>query len=187
MLDKAAEQEATTGGAKRRQLGRRNSEQQVDRIMNTKFSSLELVHRETHTVNGELLRDRLLRDKRNMDPAARFGACYYRDLLMEWQAGSAGWSVVKPSVAGESISDSLIHALELCSHANPNRRSSEPLEAFLRNTGPLNETELIGTVKAVCANSDLGAIKKDSVVIEVMQYLVRAGQTERWPKLMKVA
>eukprot|EP00969_Alexandrium_andersonii_P239815 10587421-Alexandrium_andersonii.AAC.1 len=84
---------------------------------------------------------------------------------MEWQAGTSGWAEVAPSAKGEQINDSLIHALELCSHSNPNRRTSEPLEAFLRNTSPLNETEVIGLVKAARANADLGSIKKDTVVI----------------------
>ena len=38
----------------------------------------------------------------------------------------------------------------------------------------------------MCANVDVAMLKKDAVVIEVMQYLVRVGQTEKWPELMKV-
>ena len=45
--------------AKRVRIGRRTDDQIVDRIIETKFGGLDIVHRETHTVNGELLRDRI--------------------------------------------------------------------------------------------------------------------------------
>ena len=42
--------------AKRVRIGRRTDGQVVDRIIGVKFSGLDIVHREAHTVNGELLR-----------------------------------------------------------------------------------------------------------------------------------
>jgi hypothetical protein len=171
--------------AKRRQLNRRTEEQAVDRIIETKFGGLDIVHRETHTVNGELLRDRLARDKRELPPGGRLGACYYRDLLMEWSSGQAGWADLRPSKQGEVISDQLVHALDLCNHSNPNTRTIEPLTAFLRNTKTLNQTEVYGAVKAIAANSLVGQQKKDTVVQEIMEYLVKHNQDKVWPELMK--
>jgi hypothetical protein len=170
---------------KRRQLSRRSSDQQVDRIIESKFAGLDIVHRETHTVNGELLRDRIARDRRELPPGGRLGACYYRDLLMEWSAGQAGWQDLRPSVKGESVKDELILNLDLCCHSNPNVRTIEPLCAYLRNCEALNQTEVYGAIKAIAANSVLGHQKRDIVVQEIMEYLVKHQQHDKWPQLMQ--
>ena len=172
--------------AKRVRIGRRTDDQIVDRIIESKFSSLDIVHRETHTVNGELLRDRLARDKREIHDGGRLGACYYRDLLMEWSSGQIGWAELRPELHHEAVSDSLIKALELCSDSNPNVRTIEPLTAMLRNAAAFNQTEVYGAVKAIAANSVLGHQKKDAVIQNMMEYLVRVGQHDKWPQLMRV-
>ena len=69
-------------------MGRRNSEQAVDRIVETKSPTLDLVVREAHTVNGELLRDRIARDRKALPTGARLGACYFKGVLMEWSGAA---------------------------------------------------------------------------------------------------
>ena len=120
--------------AKRRFVGRRSEDGQTDRIMNEKFGSLDLVYRETHKVNGLVLRDRLLQDRRDFAPGQRLLSTYYANVLMEWTGGQDHMVNLTPAVKGESISDSLIQALECCAKPNPATRSCEPLEALLRHS-----------------------------------------------------
>jgi len=73
----------------RAQLGRRSEDAQVDRIIADKFSSLDLVYKEAHKVDGMLLRDRIMHDKRKLPEGKRLGSSYFAQLLMEWAGGKA--------------------------------------------------------------------------------------------------
>lgn len=104
---------------------------------------------------------------------------------MEWAGGQAAFASLKPSKQGEPISDSLVQALECCSKTNPATRTSEPLESLLRHSGPMNQTEAYGMVKAIISNSQLGQPMKDAIVLEVMQFFIRHRLEDAWPDLMQ--
>ena len=157
----------------------------MDRIIEDKFSSLDIVYRETHRVKGMLLRDRILNDKKQLEDGKRLGATYYSALLMEWAGGQANFADLKPKDTNEGISDSLVQALECCQLPNPAQRTTEPLEALLRHAGPMNQTEIYGMVKAVIANQMLGQPMKDVVILEVMNYLSKVQLQDSWPNLMQ--
>ena len=157
----------------------------MDRIIEDKFSSLDIVYRETHKVKGLLLRDRILNDKKQLEDGKRLGATYFSALLMEWAGGQATFTDLKPKDSSEGISDSLVQALECCVLPNPAQRTTEPLEALLRHAGPMNQTEIYGMVKAVIANQMLGQPMKDVVILEVMNYLSKVQLQDSWPNLMQ--
>jgi hypothetical protein len=171
---------------RRTHLGRRSDEAAVDRIIADKFGNLDLVYRETHKVDGLVLRERILADKRALPEGQRLGATYYAQLAMEWAGGQASFAKLKPAIAGEAISDGLIQALECCAKTNPASRSTEPLESILRHQGPMNQTEVYGMVKAIISNSQMGQIAKDAIILEVMHYLIRTDLAEAWPPMMQV-
>jgi len=157
----------------------------VDRIIEDKFSSLDIVFRETHRVQGMLLRDRIVHDKKQLPDGKRLGTTYFAALLAEWAGGQASFADLKPKDPSETISDSLVQALECCQLPNPASRTTEPLEALLRHAGPMNQTEIFGMVKSCIANQMLGQPMKDVVILEVMNYLVRVQLQDSWPNLMQ--
>ena len=157
----------------------------MDRIIEDKFSSLDIVFRETHRVKGMLLRDRIQWDKKQLPDGKRLGTTYYSALLMEWAGGQASFADLKPKDPSETISDSLVQALECCQLPNPASRTTEPLEALLRHAGPMNQTEIFGMVKSCIANQMLGQPMKDVVILEVMNYLVQVQLQDSWPNLMQ--
>ena len=124
----------------------------MDRIISDKFSSRDIVYRETHKVNGMLLRDRIVWDKKQLPDGKRLGSSYFAALLMEWAGGQASFASLKPKDPNESISDSPVQARECCGKANPAVRTTEPLEALLRHAGPMNQTEVYGMVKATSSS-----------------------------------
>ena len=157
----------------------------MDRIIEDKFSSLDIVFRETHRVQGMLLRDRILWDKKQLPDGKRLGTTYFSALLMEWAGGQQSFADLKPKDTNEMISDSLVQALECCQLPNPASRTTEPLEALLRHAGPMNQTEIFGMVKSCIANQMLGQPMKDVVILEVMNYLIRVQLQDSWPNLMQ--
>ena len=68
---------------RRRQLGRRMSEEQTERALQLHFSHLPKQVVETKRINGLLLREKILSDYRAAkasDQTKRLGASYWRDL-----------------------------------------------------------------------------------------------------------
>jgi hypothetical protein len=72
----------------RQQLGRRDSEEQVNRAIKTHFSHIPSEVVETARVDGLLVRDKIRLDRQSLPPGARLGASYWIDL-----AGKVGRGV----------------------------------------------------------------------------------------------
>ena len=73
----------------------------------------------------------------------------------------------------EPISDQLIQGLDIACRPNHNARTCEPLVAHLQHAAPLNETELLGSIKAIINNGFAGLAMKDTMLLEWMRHLVR--------------
>ena len=158
----------------------------MDRIIAEKFGNFDLVFRETHKVNGLLLRDRIIQDRRELSDGQRLGSTYFAQLAMEWSGGQASFASLKPAKVGESINDGLVQALDCCAVPNPAARTTEPLECILRHQGKMNQTEVYGMVKTTIANTTLGQPARDTVILEIMHYLFRTELAESWPGMMLV-
>lgn len=72
----------------RRQLGRRDSEEQVNRAIARHFSHIPSEVVETARVDGLLVRDKIRMDRQGLSAGARLGASYWVDL-----AGKVGRGV----------------------------------------------------------------------------------------------
>ena len=72
----------TQGPAKRprQQLGRRDSDEVVDRAIKTHFGHLPSEVVETARVDGLLVRDKIRLDRQSLAPGTRLGASYWVDL-----------------------------------------------------------------------------------------------------------
>jgi hypothetical protein len=87
------------GTGKRRQLGRRESDEAVERsIIQTHFSGFSQIDLETQKVKGETLRERIRSDRAQLERGGRLGSTYWRDLVQEWSAVSAGIGSLHPSI-----------------------------------------------------------------------------------------
>ena len=64
----------------RQQLGRRDSDEQVDRAIKNHFSHLPSEVVETARVDGLLARDKIRLDRQGLAPGTRLGASYWVDL-----------------------------------------------------------------------------------------------------------
>jgi hypothetical protein len=86
----------------------------------------------------------------------------------------------------ESISDALVQALEIAQKANPAQRTNEPINAWLMNTPSINETELIGCIKAIIANRHAGTEQRDSTILEFMRMMLRLDAHTSFPSVTSV-
>lgn len=167
---------------RRRQLGRRASDEQVERCVQAHFGDLPKSVVETCVVNGQSLRSRIRHDLKNLKDEVgrqkRLGVTYWRTLRLEYAGGADGVSTLKVQNSSQPVRDELIQAIEAAVRTNPASRTVEPLVVLLQHTGVLNQKELVGLIKALFANTNIGRQNMDTVHVELMKYFVRHNQTE---------
>jgi len=79
-----------------------------------------------------------------------------------------------------------VQALDIAQKANPAQRTNEPINAWLMNTPSINETECIGTIKAIVANRHAGTQQRDSTILEFMRMMLRLDVPTKFPSVTKV-
>jgi hypothetical protein len=84
-------------GRGRRQLGRRNSEETIERAIQQKFSHIPSEVLETKRFDGLLIRDRIRADRTNLDKGQRLGAKYWDSLLAQVGEHVEGLGSLHPS------------------------------------------------------------------------------------------
>ena len=81
---------------RRRQLGRRDSEEAVQRAIDRHFGHLPAEVIETHRIDGLLLRDRIKQDRAHLPSGGRLGAHYWIELAGRMNRGMEGVDKLKP-------------------------------------------------------------------------------------------
>jgi hypothetical protein len=76
-------------GTRRRQLGRRDSDETVERSITKHFSGFSQIDLETQKVNNQTLRERIREDRQKLERSGRLGSTYWRDLVQEWSGISS--------------------------------------------------------------------------------------------------
>jgi len=85
------------GGRGRRQLGRRNSEETIERAIQTKFSHIPSEVLETKRFDGLLIRERIRADRTGLGKGQRLGAKYWDSLLAQVGEHVEGLGSLRPS------------------------------------------------------------------------------------------
>jgi hypothetical protein len=186
LLEKAEDPSTT----KRRQLGRRKSEEQVERSLEQHFGHISKIVLETTRIDGLLARERILEDMRHNKKKdagkKRLGAGYWRDLVQEYSQGCQHVSELKVKNPDQSVSDPLVQALEVATRTNPATRTIEPLMVMLQHCSPFNQKEIVGLFKTVSASQSIGRANLDIVLVEIMKYIVRAKQQDEFAEEIRV-
>ena len=76
-------------GTRRRQLGRRDSDEIFERSITKHFSGYSQIDLETQKVNNQTRRERVREDRQKLDRGGRLGSTYWRDLVQEWSGISS--------------------------------------------------------------------------------------------------
>jgi hypothetical protein len=152
--------------APRRQLGRRNTDEAVDRCLAEKFGLFRHGQTDVNKVEGKTLRETLkAAHAAKRGSSQRLGCNYLRDL--EAKFSDEGISIASlphfhhlpvPCVAvTEGVKQAVL--------ANPAKRSSDTLIAWRDYTMSITAREIAGILRAVVANSVLGKKETDHVVV----------------------
>ena len=90
---------------RRRSLGRRDSEEKLNRQIASHFGHLTAQQLNTLKVGGERVRDRIVRDKKEMeaDGSLRMGSAYWRGLVKEYSDTQGTFNSITINVEGQDV------------------------------------------------------------------------------------
>ena len=129
----------------RRVLGRRDSEQHVERAVAVHFGHFSNTAIDVTRVEGLTLRERLRRDYRNLkkeNPNKRLGANYWREVVAMYSAKEGNVNDLNVLDPKQTVDVGLMVALENAVRNNPATRSKEPLASCLAGAATINQREL---------------------------------------------
>jgi len=93
--------------------------------------------------------------------------------------------MLAPTSQDEAIADALVSGLEIACRANHATRTVEPLVAFLQHGPAMNETECLGSLKAIVNNAMAALAMKDIMILEWMRHITRHKLEAKYPEMIK--
>ena len=85
----------------------------------------------------------------------------------------------------EPIADALVSGLEHAAMANHATRTVEPLVAFLLHGSAMNETECLGSLKAIVNNAVASLVTKDVMIMEWMRHVTKHKLHEKYEEMIQ--
>ena len=161
---------------KRRRLGRRDSDSQVERIIQNKLGhfSAEVIESAVNK-NGETIRDYLKRRQKEAHTtsnrlSSRFWCEFYEEFPLKRSLAEA---LESPSEQ-EDVGDELLAAMGIAHQDNPASRSVEPLEVFLLHCStPLNQTEMFGLLRSSMEGHIISRKSSCRILLAILAYMAR--------------
>lgn len=163
---------------RRRQAGRRDSDEQVERVVEARLAHIPPVLWEAKVNSGgETLRSAIKAElKRNAPQNKRISTKFWATVNTEFDlCVNLGDALAEPP-DGEDIDMPLLEALEAARSENPATRTAAPLERYLEHTGKLNRTNTYGLLRLVLEGPELSRPLAVKCQMAVMKYFARTGQ-----------
>ena len=163
-------------GPKRRQLGRRDSSEKVERQLRTHFAGMSRMEMSNKLVDGKNVRQRVAADREEHKSSGkhRMGATYWRDLASRYGVG-ADFSSLELKDDKSVSRKSLIDCLQLAVSPNCAARDGDAFAAYLANVNDLSAKELLGVAKTLSASQGIGRRASDKLWSDLGNYLVKTG------------
>ena len=166
---------SSAGERKRRQIGRRDTEETADRLIKDRFVGLTTFQTDVKEIEGQTLRQRLLDDLRSkraegsQRPATQSYVTSLRAMYTGEDALSNNLVVKDPN---EQVSEAFRHALNQAYNSNPAKRTKNVLYSFFSATRSLCQRELVGLLKSLGEMTSLASVAHRAHVFVVMRFLV---------------
>ena len=179
----AAHEESRGPTQKRRQLGRRDTNSQVERVLSSSFAGWTNMATDVKLHEGKTLRDQLttaIREKKGNQ--GRLSATFVRELKDQYGSDvdvvSKRLRVNNPS---EEVRASLLEAVRRASCTYSTNRSSGPLKQWLATEAAPNQKEMCGLLRCVLDQRPSVSMTHASVVISMATFVKRHSLEARFP------
>jgi len=167
--------------AKKRRLGRRNSEEQIERLVKERLPGISQVQLTQHEVKGDTLLARITKDHQNASQrGGRLSGVYWTRLRQEYGVESGPpLKVLNPD---EKVQPALCLALSKAKHNNAAMRTKKDLIAFFATVGSLNQKEVVGLCKYLAELKIAGNEASSMCMSSAMKAFIRLKITEKYPE-----
>ena len=140
-------------GTKRRQLSRRDTDQQVERALKSAhFRHISEQSLHNKVVEGKDLRQSLKEIIHGLQKGQRIGALTYSALAAKYADNHCLIEALRSSSDDGDINSELVSILVALQHEHGLQRAQKSLELFLKNCDELPEKNIVGLVRTVFAS-----------------------------------
>lgn len=174
--------DATGGAKRRRQLGRRDTEKQVERCLKSDhFKHISASSLSSRVVDGRTLRETLAEAHRELPTRGRLGANFLATLGRKFSECESCIEALKPSVENLPVCTELVEVLSVMASDRGSAKSLKVLQSHLERCTEMNERNLIGMVKAVMSPRQASRQGHGNMALSVMMYMEKCPLSARAP------
>ena len=161
---------------KRRSLGRRDSDEKVERGITLHFGWMSKSLLASKRVDGLLLREKIEQDRAKLSDkkgCQKLGPSYWRDLSVKYGAGIGDFSVLPAASRELPVADRLTESLGLATSTDCRLRSPNSAIAFFASSQALSEREVTGVARTIAGSKFIGIKAQDTLWLEFSKCLAR--------------
>ena len=167
-----ASQRPRAKSAPSRFLGRRNTEEQATRAIQSQCGNISKDALAFTKVDGKSVLDQVMEDKRAARPERKkLGPGYWAGIKQKYSLGST--LTLQPKSKDEAIDENLLHALSLARSTVLSQKSNTALSSFLSGVVALNNRELTGIANHISSLRPFASEASMQLIIQFMRTILR--------------
>ena len=170
----------------RRQLARRNTEQQVERALNgPHFKHLSQAAKTMKEVDGKTCRQALTDAFHAVEKNQRISCTVYTTIAKTFSENVVSVDALRPLVADLPLDETLVSTLEFVQEDNGGQKSLTAFQSFVGSCPILNQRNVIGMVRTIMTPRMLSRDRGTYFVLACMTYFAKFGVRENFPHIYK--
>ena len=158
----------------RRQLSRRDSDEQVGRALKEHFGNFSEYEVDIRNVDGKTLRQ-TIRDAKSDAKSSKkkLGSSFWKSLKMKFAAVDDPCRRLHVDNPNQEVRPALVDALRLSNSSNTTIRNKQPLHDWLARASKPNQRELVGLYKAALQVNPANSTTSCNFVVAVGRFTVK--------------
>ena len=158
----------------RRQLSRRDSDEQVGRALKEHFGNFSEYEVDIRNVDGKTLRQ-TIRDAKSDAKSSKkkLGSSFWKSLKMKFAAVDDPCRRLHVDNPNQEVRPALVDALRLSNSSNTTIRNKQPLHDWLARASKPNQRELVGLYKSALQVNPANSTTSCNFVVAVGRFTVK--------------
>ena len=158
----------------RRQLSRRDSDEQVGRALKEHFGNFSEYEVDIRNVDGKTLRQTIRDAKSDANNSKKkLGSSFWKSLKMKFAAVDDPCRRLHVDNPNQEVRPALVDALRLSNSSNTTIRNKQPLHDWLARASKPNQRELVGLYKAALQVNPANSTTSCNFVVAVGRFTVK--------------
>jgi hypothetical protein len=175
--------EGQHGKPRSRFLGRRDTDEKIERFVQDKLSHVDKILLETAVIDGKTVREKLRADTKDLAPGGRLGAVYVAQLSGELSASTDPFANLQVTDGSSGVRGELLNPLQLAHEPQPPlKKDIEPLLQALKDLESLTQFEIIGLLKGCMEGPTLKKAWAEKAQLGILKFFARTKLHLKYPR-----